>query len=155
ELLALDQHAIVSATDAAGRIIHANDRFCEISGYSREELIGNKHNIVKSGLHPPAMYKELWRTISSGEVWHGELCNRRKDGSLYWVESTITPISDDQGVARQFISIRTDITHLKITEAALRRQGELQYLLTEATALLLNTTPDRTDAAITQVLRCS
>lgn len=155
KLLALDHHAIVSATDDTGRIIHVNDRFCEISGFPREELIGASHSIVKSGLHSPSMYKELWRTITRGEIWHGELCNRRKDGSLYWVESTIAPIADHQGVIRQFISIRTDISHLKITAAALRRQGELQHLLTEATTLLLNTTPDRTDPAIKQVLRRS
>lgn len=152
---AIDLHAIVSATDARGHIIYVNDKFCAVSGYSRDELLGQHHRIVKSGMHPPGLYRDMWRTISSGDVWHGELCNRRKDGSLYWVESTITPILDDQGVPRQYLSVRTDITHIKMVEANLRRQRELQHLITDATVLLLNTRASHTDTAIAHILQRS
>jgi PAS domain S-box-containing protein len=118
---ALDAHAIISITDTAGTILYVNDKFCEASGYSRHELLGQNHRIVKSGLHPPALYAEMWRTISQGLIWHGELCNRRKDGSLYWVESSIAPFLDGDGKPYQFISIRTDITRVKEAEQRLAR----------------------------------
>lgn len=116
---ALDQHAIVSATDEHGIIVEANDKFCAISGYSREELIGQNHRMVKSGIHPDSLYQEMWGTITCGNVWQGTVCNRKKDGSLYWVEATIVPIRDDLGHPWRFISIRTDITALKMNEADL------------------------------------
>ena len=118
---ALDAHAIVSIADAAGNILYANDRFCEASGYSRHELVGKSHRIVKSGMHPAELYADLWQTISRGLIWHGELCNRRKDGSFYWVETTIVPFLDDEGRPYQYISIRTDITHVKEAEQRLTR----------------------------------
>ncbi len=118
---ALDAHAIVSITDAAGNILYANDKFCEASGYNREELLGKNHRIVKSGLHPPELYADMWRTISRGLIWHGELCNRRKDGSPYWVETSIVPFMDAGGKPYQYISIRTDISHVKETEQRLAR----------------------------------
>ncbi|XKH61666.1 PAS domain-containing protein [Halomonas sediminis] len=120
EHLALNHHAIVSVADGRGRITEVNERFCKLSGYSREELLGQNHRIVKSDVHPPDFYHQLWQTISSGRVWKGEICNRGKDGHLYWVESTITPFLDDAGKPYQYVSIRTDITRLKQTELDLK-----------------------------------
>lgn len=117
---ALDHHVIVSITDAAGTITDVNDKFVEISGYSRDELIGQNHRIVKSDVHPKAFYSELWDTVSSGKIRQGEVCNRRKDGSLYWVESTIVPFLDGDGVPFKYYAVRTDITAIKEAEEALR-----------------------------------
>lgn len=116
---ALDAHAIVSITDSAGNIIYANDKFCKISGYSRQELLGENHRIIKSGMHQPEFYAGMWRTISLGVIWHGKICNQRKDGSLYWVETSIVPYMTGSGKPYQYIAIRTDISHLKETEKRL------------------------------------
>ena len=124
EHLALNQHAIVSIADRAGNITYVNDKFCKISGYTNDELMGQNHRILKSGVHAPEFYHELWRTIAAGNIWQGEICNRSKDGSLYWVASTITPFLDIQGEPYQYVSIRTDITHVKTAEAAMRANGE-------------------------------
>ncbi|WP_218163481.1 response regulator [Marinospirillum alkaliphilum] len=120
EHLALNQHAIVSIADRAGNITYVNDLFCDVSGYKRGELLGQNHRLLKSGQHPESLYKELWATISSGQVWFGEICNRRKDGSFYWVESTITPFMDAEGKPYQYVSIRTDITHVKAVQEELK-----------------------------------
>lgn len=117
---ALDAHAIVSAADMTGNIVYANDRFCEISSYSREELLGQNHRIIKSDQHPPEFYSAMWQTISQGNIWRGVVCNRDKHGNLYWVETSIVPFMDSDGQPYQYVSIRTDITQIKKTEQRLR-----------------------------------
>lgn len=134
---ALDRSAIVAVTDRKGRITYANDRFCEISGYAREELLGQDHRIVNSGLHPPAFFTQMWATLSSGKVWHGEVRNRAKDGSWYWVDTTIVPIPDENGRPQEYISIRHDITLRKLTEEALRKNEERMRLITDSLPALI------------------
>lgn len=138
EQRALHLHAIVSKTDRAGRIIEVNPRFCEVSGYSEEELIGQNHRILKSDHHSPEFYRELWSTISQGEVWRGEICNRARDGSFYWVSSTIVPCLDQSGRPYQYIAIRKDITHVKGAESLISQQGGLASCLGELGARLLD-----------------
>lgn len=128
---ALDQSAIVAITDKEGRIIHANDNFCAISKYSREELIGQNHRIIRSGYHSESEMQALWQTIAAGKVWRGDLCNQAKDGSLYWVDTCIIPFLDADGEPYQFLSIRTDITERKRADAALNQKNEELKALTE------------------------
>ncbi len=127
---AIDQHAIVSATDEHGTIVEVNDKFCSICGYNRDELIGQNHRIVKSGVHSDSLYNEMWATITSGNVWQGTVCNRKKDGGFYWVEATIVPILNEVGQPWRYISIRTDITALKQAHEKLELElGRTQALL--------------------------
>lgn len=103
-------HAVVSMTDLDGNITYANDNFCEASGYTREELLGKNHRILKSGAHGPAFYKGMWQTLADGDPWHGQIKNRRKDGGFYWVEATISPMFGSHGERIGYISVRTEIT---------------------------------------------
>lgn len=109
----INQHSLVSVTDARGRITQINDKFCKISRYTREELIGKDHRILNSGTHPKSFWIEMWKTVSLGESWRGAVCNKAKDGSLYWVDSIISPFTGSDGKIEKFVSIRTDITESK------------------------------------------
>ncbi|MBB5172702.1 EAL domain-containing protein [Texcoconibacillus texcoconensis] len=123
-----DEASIVVVTDKNGTIEQVNDTFCRISKYERHELIGRTHRIVKSGYHTSSFYRDMWKTISAGEVWTGEIKNSAKDGSTYWVKTTIYPICDDEGKPEKYVSVRTDITEGKEHEERMRELIESDYV---------------------------
>ena len=119
-LSTVNRHAIVSVTDRSGRITEVNDAFCRVSGWQRDELLGQNHRAVNSGVHDPAFWAEMWRSIAAGTPWRGEICNRARDGSLYWVDTIIAPFADADGRIDKYVSIRIDISDAKRIEAELR-----------------------------------
>lgn len=119
---AIDQSSIVAATDISGVITYANEMFCEVSGYSHKELIGKTHSLLNSNYHPNSFFKEMWNTIRTGEVWKGDIRNRRKDGTYYWVNTTIVPFRNNEGQIYQYLSIRHDITDLKMAQQLILEQ---------------------------------
>ena len=125
-LYVIDQLAIFSITDSLGNISYVNQRFCEISGYSEEELLGKNHRLVKSNYHTFDFYKELWGTITSGNVWFGTICNCAKDGSLYWVQATIVPFMDEHNTIERYISMRIDVTKQKELEIEALKSAQIK-----------------------------
>lgn len=139
----IDKYLITSTTDKTGKIISVSQAFCDITGYTRSELIGKNHNIIRHPDMPENLYKGLWQTILQGNVWHGEIKNQRKDGSFYWVDSTITPTLDDQGNIKGFTSIRQDITDKKKVEDLSRTDQLTQLNNRHAMELIFNKEAER------------
>ena len=125
---ALDKSTTVSITDLQGNILYVNDLFCEVSKYTREELIGQNHRIVASGKHPKEYFKKMWSTIESGEIFKGEVCNKAKDGTIWWAAATIVPFLTKQGKPYQYVAIRSDITDRKMMEEKIHHMAYYDFL---------------------------
>ena len=136
---ALDQSSLVSATDIEGKILFANEKFVDISGYTDEELIGEDHRILNSGFHEKEFFVDMWKTIASGQVWRNDVKNKAKDGSFYWVDSTIIPMLDKNGKPIKYLSIRSDITEKKKAEEELINAKEMAEEATRAKSDFLST----------------
>lgn len=138
----LNQYAIVAKTDSMGKIVYVNDLFCDISGYSREELIGKDHRLINSGHHSKEFFKNMWTQIKTGQGWRGEIKNNAKDGSIYWVDTTIVPSLDEKGNIKEFIAFRYDITNRKVAEIDLKhREEKLRQLFYQSQDPLMTLEP--------------
>ena len=149
---ALNRHSVMSITDADGVIIFVSDEFCALSGYPRDELLGRNHSVIGSDSHSVEFFQRLWRTISSSEHWQGLLCNRKKNGNLYWVHTTITPVRDHRGEPEYYIAIHTDVTRLKYSEQVHEKRSKLLELLHSHTNALLNATLNEQRQGIRRVV---
>ena len=135
---AIDASSLVSVTDTSGKIIRANQKFCEVSQYSLKELIGSDHRIINSNNHTKAFWSNMYKTLFSGQIWHGEIRNKRKDGAYYWVNTVIFPVLDESGDPYEFLSIRQEITAAKLNETIIQRQINFQDLLMNISNRLIN-----------------
>jgi len=152
--IALDKHNIVSIADVNGNIIYTNEKFCEISEYSPDELIGENHRIINSGLHDSAFWRDMWHTIARGDIWHGVIRNRKKSGDIYWLDTTIVPFMNEHGEPNQYVSIRTDISQrIEAEEKIIKDNEDLERRVAQRTAELVER--DKTIDQDARIMRLS
>ena len=149
---ALDQSSLVSIADKKGNIIRANKKFCDVSGYSEEELLGKNHSLINSGYHPKEFWSNVWKTITAGLIWRGEVKNKGKDGSFYWVDSIIYPVMNLEGQIIHYLSIRHEITDKKIAEENIKIKSVFQNLLMEISTKYINLPIDQLEFSINESL---